>query len=184
MSTSFMLDINNFQDDDFDSSTSFLSTDVPLTSTPLRAVESQQNVSLCSRHTLSPLAPSFTLVDDVTDQSESTTTTIADDHNDHDHQIVEPTTEAETENGWFGYKFVGDNVDGKIKPRFMRSDNQSKEFHYFHQYGIRDRINFSHLSEAPPSIDPDAPLNQLIPTFEDDEALLANFKILVRRVHV
>ena len=114
MSTSFMLDISNIQDD-FDSSTSFVSADVPLTSTPLKAVESQQNVSLCSRHTLSPLAPSFTLANDVTDQSESTTTTIADNPSDKDHQI-EPNTEAERENGWFGYKFAGDNVDGKIKP--------------------------------------------------------------------
>ena len=62
--------------------------------------------------------------------------------------------------------------------------DQIIEFHYFHQYGVRDRVNFSHLSEAPPFIDPDAPLNQLIPTFEDDEALLTNFKILVTHVLV
>ena len=177
-----MLDISLFQDD-FDSTNSFSSIDAPLTSTPRRATESQ-DVSLSSIHPLSPVAPSFTLVDDVTNQSESITTTIADDPSAPDHQIEKPTSEAETENGWFGYKIVGDNVDGKIKPRFMRSDNQSREFHYFHQYGIRDRIDFSHLSETPPSIDPDAPLNQLIPTTEDDKALLANFRVLVTRTLV
>ena len=122
MSTSFTLDISNFQDDDFDSTNSFSSIDAPLTPTPRRATESQ-DVPLSSIHPLSPVAPSFTLVDDVTNQSESITTTIADDPSAPDHQIEKPTSEAETENGWFGYKIVGDNVDGKIKPRFMRSDN-------------------------------------------------------------
>ena len=161
MSTSFMSNISDFQDDEFDSSTSFVSGDVPLTSTP------------CST---SPLAPSFSLVDDATDQSESTSTIIADDpYNDH------PTIEAEPDNEWFGYKFLGDNVDGKIIPRLMRSDNQSEEFHYFHQFMLRDRTDCSHLSEAPPSVDPDAPLKELIPTVEDDQVLLANFRVLVTR---
>ena len=109
-----MSDISNFQDNDFDSSTSFISADIPLTSTPLRATKSQQKVSPCSTHTLSPFAPSFTLAGDVTDQSESTTTTVVDDD-----QAVDHTTEKEPDNGWFGYKLVGDNVDGKIKPRLM-----------------------------------------------------------------
>ena len=174
-----MSDISNFQDNELDSSTSFVSADVPLTSTPLRSAESQHLVSPCSTHTLSPLAPSFTLLTDATDQSESTST-ITDDLDD-DRQVGDPSAESESDNEWFGYKFIGDNIDGKIKPRFMRSDNQSKEFHYFHQYMLRDRIDCSHLSEAPPSIDPDAPLNQSIPTVEDDEALLVNFRLLVIR---
>lgn len=58
----------------------------------------------------------------------------------------------------------------------MRSDNQSKEFHYFHQFIRRDRTDCSHLFEAPPSVDPDATLKELIPTVEDDQA---NFRVLV-----
>ena len=89
-----MLDISNFQDDDYDSSNSFVSIDAPLTSTPWRATESQ-DVSLSSIHPLSPVAPSFTVVDDVTDQSESTTTTIADDPSAPDNQIDKPTSETD-----------------------------------------------------------------------------------------
>jgi hypothetical protein len=80
-------------------------------------------------HTLSPLAPSFTPLTDATDQSESTST-ITDDRDD-DGQVGDSPAESEADNEWFGYIFVGDNIDGKSTPRLMQSHNQSKEFHYF-----------------------------------------------------
>ena len=88
----------------------------------------------------------ISLIDDATYQSEST---ITDNPSDDD-----PGTDVHPDDEWFGYKFLGDNVDGKVIPRFMRSDNRSKGFHYFHQYAVRDRVDMSHLSEEPPSIDP------------------------------
>ena len=62
-----MSDISDFQDDECDSSTSFVSADIPHTSIPLKSAESQH----LSPHTLTPLASSFILVDDVTDQLKS-----------------------------------------------------------------------------------------------------------------
>ena len=165
-----MADISNFQDDELDYS---LSADVPLTSTPLRSGVPQDTHSLS---TSSPLVPSFSLIDDATDQSESRST-----DNPSDDEVDDPGTDVHPDNEWFGYKFLGDNVDGKVTPRFMRSDNQSKEFHYFHQYAVRDRVDMSHLSEEPPSIDPDVALHQLIPTAEDNAAMLTNFSMLVTR---
>ena len=167
MSTSFMEDISDFQDDEFDNSTSFLSADVP---TPLKSGAPQDTHR-------SPLAPSFSLIDDATDQSGSTTTNDPSD----DEELDDPAADVHPDIEWFGYKFLGDNVDGKIRPRFMRSDNQSKEFHYFHQYAVRDRVDTSHFSEEPPSVDPNAALHKLIPTAEDDAAMLTNFSTLVTR---
>lgn len=65
----FMTNISDFQGSAFDSSNSFLSADVPLTFAPLRSTKSQHLLA-CSAHTLSP----FTVVDDVTERSESTST--------------------------------------------------------------------------------------------------------------
>ena len=65
---------------------------------------------------------------------------------------TDPTNHGSTSSQWFGYKVVGDNVDKKVKPRHMRSDNQSKDLHYFHLYAAKDRIDFSEASEEPPSL--------------------------------
>ena len=82
---------------------------------------------------------------------------------------------------WFGYKVVGDNVDKKLKPRYMRSDNQSKDLHYFHLYALRDRVDFSRASEDPPNLNPDPVLAELIPTDDDIKEITSNFGVLISR---
>ena len=44
------------------------------------------------------------------------------------------------------YKLVGDNIDKNVQTREMRADNQTKSLHYFHTYGVRDRIDLSMFS--------------------------------------
>lgn len=51
---------------------------------------------------------------------------------------------------WFGYKFVGDNIDKNIKPSLQRHEIRGMSLHYFHGFAMRDRIDFSHLSNEPP----------------------------------
>ena len=82
---------------------------------------------------------------------------------------------------WYGMKFVGDNVDKKVKPRYMRSDHQSTDLHYFHMYATQDHVDFSNASEEPPSINPDPVLNELLPSADDREAVLFNFVVLIIR---
>lgn len=88
-------------------------------------------VSPCGKDFQSPLAPSFSFVEESTQQSMSTSTVITDDS--ISDLVPDPSIEVvpDTSSKWFGYKIVGDNVDGMIKPRNMRSDNQLKDFHYF-----------------------------------------------------
>ena len=90
-------------------------------------------------------------------------------------------TNNNSSNQWFGYVVIGDNVDKKVKPRHMRSDNQSTDLHYFHLYAAKDRIDLSGASEEPPSLNPDAVLSELLPTDEDIEEIKSNFGVLIAR---
>ena len=82
---------------------------------------------------------------------------------------------------WYGFKVIGDNVDKKVKPRDMRSDNQSKDLHYFHLYALKDRIDLSEASEDPLNLNPDVVLATLIPTGDDIKEMMSNFRVLIAR---
>ncbi len=62
-----------------------------------------------------------------------------------------PSTQVE-ESDWFGFKFVGDNIDKNIKPSFQRQEIQTQSLHHFHGYAIRDRVNMATMSDDPRSI--------------------------------
>ena len=71
---------------------------------------------------------------------------------------------------WYGYKFVGDNVDKRIKPSYQRAELRGHDMHYFHGYAVRDRLDLSEFSDTcPPHSTPDA--NVILPSSEDIEAL-------------
>ena len=60
----------------------------------------------------------------------------------------------------------------------MRFDNQTRSLHYFHSYGVRDRVNIDDYSDQfePPdhgSIE----LTHILPSQLDDSAMLNNFSI-------
>ena len=76
------------------------------------------------------------------------------------------------------FKLVGDNIDKLIHPRHMRLDNQNQSIHYFHAYGVHDRIdlsNFNDKTRVPQlaSID----LTNLLPSPSDERALQTNFAV-------
>ena len=80
------------------------------------------------------------------------------------------------------YKLVGDNVDKNVKPRDMRSDNQTRSLHYFHTYAVRDRVDISSQSNEKqiPDID-SVQLENLLPDSQDEKVLFSNFAELVGR---
>lgn len=51
---------------------------------------------------------------------------------------------------WVGYKFVGDNIDKNIKPRYECHERRGQSLHYFHGYAVKDRIDLSKFSNTPP----------------------------------
>ena len=81
---------------------------------------------------------------------------------------------------WFGYKFVGDNIDKNVKPSLQRHELRDQSLHYFHGYAVWDRVNFPGLSNKPPSpCTPDP--SMLIPSPSDMLSLTEEFEILVSR---
>ena len=50
------------------------------------------------------------------------------------------------------FRLCGDNIDKVVRQRFMRSDStQPDSIHYFHSYAVRDRVDFTYLSEVEPT---------------------------------
>ena len=76
---------------------------------------------------------------------------------------------------------VGDNIDKNVRPRYQRHDNKGHYFHYFHGYAVKDRIDFSHLSDKPPILtNPDPRL--LLPSATELTAVQEDLTILITRL--
>lgn len=86
------------------------------------------------------------------------------------------------------YKLCGDNIDKTVRQRYMRVDSQGTlSLHYFHFYGVLDRVNLDHLSPLPPldvSVDPKEAVGLLLPSLHDDKNLHENFITLISRILV
>ena len=81
---------------------------------------------------------------------------------------------------WSGYKFVGDNIDKSVKPSFQRAELRGHSLHYFHGYALRDRVDFSQLSDVKPSReDPDAEV--LLPSIQDVKMYKEELETLIAR---
>ena len=80
---------------------------------------------------------------------------------------------------WRGYKIVGDNIDKNFRRSFQRVDYQTRSFHYFHSYGVIDRVDFSGLSDA--QVTGEISLMSILPSKDDIKALKEAFYIFVSR---
>lgn len=79
-----------------------------------------------------------------------------------------------------GYKLVFDNIDKTVKPRHMRVDSQTKSLHYVHAYAVKDRIDYSHVSDK--RSDGNTNLYDVLPSSEDYRSLKKNFIVHVSRI--
>ena len=88
------------------------------------------------------------------------------------------TKEDET---WFGYRFVGDNIDKNIQPSFQRQEHHTvQSLHYFHGYAVQDRVNLSKYSDkTPPFTPPDTSI--LLPSETDLSLLKDDLIVLISR---
>ena len=74
-----------------------------------------------------------------------------------------------------------DNIDMNIKPRFMRSDYQTRSPHYVNSYAVKDRIDFSQFSSETPT---ELTLFEVLPNDADYKSLKDDFTVLVSRMIV
>jgi L1 cell adhesion molecule like protein len=81
------------------------------------------------------------------------------------------------------FKLVGDNIDKTVKPRHEMSQDHTKSLHYFDSFAVLDRHAVSHLEDTSSLPDTDnIDTNILIPTKEDNDAIIENMTILMGRV--
>ena len=78
------------------------------------------------------------------------------------------------------FKEVGDNLDKNIRPSFQRISHQTKSVHYFHTLAVRDRIDFSDLSESVPH-GIKISLTTLLPSPADLANLFDELQVIVTR---
>lgn len=80
-----------------------------------------------------------------------------------------------------GYKIVFDNIDKNVKPRYMRSDSQTRSLHYVQAYAVKDRINYAMFSGNTPT---EINVYDILPSGDEYNTLKQNFVIHVSRVIV
>ena len=81
------------------------------------------------------------------------------------------------------FNVVLDNIDIKVLASDMTSDDQNKDYHWCNHNAYLDRVNPSHLSDDAPIADlEDVPNSTFLPDGTDQNALLADFTVLVGRV--
>ena len=67
----------------------------------------------------------------------------------------------------------------------MRINNQTKSLHYFHAFAVKDRINFSDITNNAELVFPDdIDYSVFYPNDDDDAQLVSNFQTLVTRIFV
>lgn len=104
--------------------------------------------------------------------------------NDHplQSQPKKPPSVPVPKPAWNGFKVVGDNLDKTIKSRDMRSDRQTVSVHYFQLCAVRDRVNCASIPDTPQPTSSCPPLEELLPSPADHEALTSNMAFLVARI--
>ena len=66
-------------------------------------------------------------------------------------QLTQSSEQSNMPTPWDGFKIVGDNIDKNILPSFQRCDYQTKLFHYFHSYAVKNRMDLSDVSDIHPT---------------------------------
>lgn len=83
---------------------------------------------------------------------------------------------------WSGFKIVGDNVDKTVHASFQRSDdNTTRSLHHFHLYAVKDRVDFSSLSDSPPPPPESIDYESLLPSESDIAAIKEEMAVLLSR---
>ena len=83
------------------------------------------------------------------------------------------------------FNVVLDNIDLKVLASDMTSDDQNKDYHWCNHNAYLDRVNPQHISDEAPIADLEGvPNSTFLPGLDDQDSLLTDFTVLVRRVLV
>lgn len=83
---------------------------------------------------------------------------------------------------WSGFKIVGDNWDKTVHASFQRSDdNRARSLHHFHLYAVKDRVDWSSLSDSQPPLPENIDFGSLLPSQSDIAAIKEEVAVLLSR---
>ncbi len=103
----------------------------------------------------------------------------------HQHRTPPEKDAHNCERSWDGFRIVGDNIDKNVKPRDMQVDHQTQSLHYFNSFAVRDRIDFSELSDIPRQLDPyELNTTVFLPTDDDYRQIQDTMSCLISRILV
>ena len=81
------------------------------------------------------------------------------------------------------FNIVLDNIDLKVLASDITSDNQNKDYHWCNHNAHLDRVNPVHLENDVPTANLQAlPNSAFLPSLDDQNSLMSDFVVLVRRV--
>lgn len=81
---------------------------------------------------------------------------------------------------WTGFKIVGDNIDKNFRPTYQRHDNKTISLHAFHMYAVKDRVDWSSLSDTPGSV---VEVDKVLINDDDIKQLNKDLVVLVSRYY-
>ena len=103
------------------------------------------------------------------------------EQNDH-HDVTHESLGTENLSVVMGYKIVGDNIDKNVKSRYAHQERKTVSMHYYHSFGVRDRVSMLGLSEEIPDFRNtpvlSIPVQNILPSAADEQNLMHNLAIL------
>ena len=78
-----------------------------------------------------------------------------------------------------GFKIVGDNIDKNIRPSMQRLTHQTRSLHHFHSYAMKDRVDWSKVSDIAHS--PELDITSFLMNEKDWDKFKGDCEVLISR---
>ena len=76
-------------------------------------------------------------------------------------------------------KIVGDNIDKNIRPSMQRLTHQTRSLHHFHSYAMKDRVDWSKVSDIAHS--PELDITSFLMNEKDWDKFKGDCEVLISR---
>ena len=87
-----------------------------------------------------------------------------------------------SEERWYGFKIVGDNIDKNVKRRHQTVERGTMSLHYLHSFGVKDRIPCNTVDDIAPSKPFNVNLAVFLPSETDIQSVRNDFITYISRL--
>ena len=82
---------------------------------------------------------------------------------------------------WNGFKIIGDNLDKNFRRRHLTFEKQTRSFHFFHYYAVKDRVYLVKMDDKAPERPLKINAELFLPTKVDLVSIKSNFSTYIGR---